>query len=188
MPPAKTPAPSSNTPKSPGPRQRDAIILVLFAALWLACSVIPSYPYIFPEGKRPRLAGPDAYFHLRHTEAVLAHYPIIERHDLLTNFPDGEVGLNQSFFDVAMATIVKLTGLAPVIVLAWLSPVSAVDGVEQQSADVGSCLRLDPARAATDRRLAGKTYCQAKSRGELAYLRARALGNQTAPNPADRSR
>jgi asparagine N-glycosylation enzyme membrane subunit Stt3 len=98
------------------------VILTLFAVLWLACSVIPSYSYIFPEGRQPRMAGPDAYFHLRHTEAVLAHYPVIERFDLMTNFPDGEIGLNQGFFDVAMATISKITGLAPVLVLAWVSP------------------------------------------------------------------
>lgn len=69
------------------------------------------------------MAGPDAYFHLRHTEAVLKHYPVIERFDFMTNFPNGETGLNQSFFDVGMATVVKLTGLAPVIVLAWVSPI-----------------------------------------------------------------
>jgi asparagine N-glycosylation enzyme membrane subunit Stt3 len=106
----------------------DAFVVLVYAVLSLAIACIPSYPHIFPEGKAPRLAGPDAYFHLRHTEAVLQHYPVIQRHDMLTNFPHGEVGLNQSFFDVGMATIANLTGLAPVVVLAWISPLLIVAG------------------------------------------------------------
>lgn len=116
-------------PEKPAPgwkefavKYRDPLIVTVFALLWLACSCLPSWPHVFPQGKPARLAGPDAYFHLRHTEAVLEHYPVIERFDRMTNFPYGEVGLNQSFFDVAMATVVKFTGLAPVIVLAWISP------------------------------------------------------------------
>ena len=115
--------PEAEGPES-GPlgRKLDLAIVAIFSLLWLAITTIPSYPYIFPAGKAPRMAGPDAYFHLRHTEAVLRHYPVIERMDMMTNFPTGERGLNQSFFDVTMATISKLTGLAPVVVLAWISP------------------------------------------------------------------
>lgn len=118
---AKAPEPETPAPRLSGKTQ-DLLVLVTFAILWLTCAVVPSYPYIFPDGKEPRMAGPDAYFHLRHTEAVLKHYPVVERFDAMTNFPNGEVGLNQGFFDVAVATIVKVTSLKPVIVLAWISP------------------------------------------------------------------
>lgn len=53
----------------------------------------------------------------------MENYPVIMRHDLGTNFPAGETGLNQSFFDVAVATVAKLTMLSPNTVLAWSSPV-----------------------------------------------------------------
>lgn len=86
---------------------------------------LPAYRSVFPEGGPIRLVGPDPYFHLRHVKAVLSHYPQVERHDYMTNFPAGEKGINQGFFDVLMATIVKMSGghLSPELVLAWVSPI-----------------------------------------------------------------
>lgn len=103
-------------------KKLDALIVTAYALLTLALACVPMWSYIYPEGRAMRLAGPDSYFHLRHTEAVMTHYPVVERFDLYTNFPDGEVGLNQGFFDVTMATVCKLTGISPANVLAWQSP------------------------------------------------------------------
>jgi hypothetical protein len=86
---------------------------------------VPTFSQVFPKGKTARLIGPDAYFHLRHVKNVVAHYPFVTRDDKMTNFPGGERGLNQGFFDVTVATIVKVTGglLSPLVALAWVSPI-----------------------------------------------------------------
>jgi hypothetical protein len=72
-----------------------------------------------------QLVGADAYFHLRFTKAVLEGYPVVPRVDGLTNFPRGEMGVNQGFFDVTLATAVLLSGrnLSPSAVVAWYSPI-----------------------------------------------------------------
>lgn len=131
---AKKRAPEVNTPAPLGqlsgrwwalsPLLRHSLAFLLFTAATLACLAVPSYSWVFPEGKEPRLLGPDAYYHLRHVKAVLAHYPRVERPDFMVNFPSGEPGLNQGFFDVGVATLVKMSGgvLTPHLALAWVSP------------------------------------------------------------------
>ena len=106
------------------PGVRHGLAYLLFALATLACLAIPSYPYVFPEGKEARLIGPDAYYHLRHAKTAYAHYPVVARHDFMIGFPQGEVGLNQGFFDVGLATVMKLGGglLTPQEVLALVSP------------------------------------------------------------------
>ena len=104
-------------------KQLDGLILTVYAVLTLAFGCVPIWSYIYPAGHAARLAGPDSYVHLRHTEAVKTHYPRVERFDPMTNFPDGEIGLNQGFFDVMMATISLLTRISATNVLAWQSPI-----------------------------------------------------------------
>jgi asparagine N-glycosylation enzyme membrane subunit Stt3 len=107
-------------------KRLDALIVTTYAVLALLLSCAPMWSYIYPAGREMRLAGPDSYFHLRHTEAVLAHYPVVERFDLYNNFPEGERGLNQGLFDLTMATVCKGTGLSASTVLAWQSPLLIV--------------------------------------------------------------
>lgn len=106
------------------PKVRQGLAIFLFTVLGLACLCLPTYWQVFPVGKEPRLIGPDAYFHLRHVEAVASHYPVIEREDFLSAFPDKEVGLNQGFFDVGVATMSLLSGglLTPLGALMIVSP------------------------------------------------------------------
>ncbi len=103
---------------------RFGLAYLLFALATLACLAMPVYRLVFPDSKSPLLIGPDPYFHLRHIKAVLANYPVVAREDLMVNFPNGEQGLNQGFFDVTVATAVKLSAglLSPEAALAWVSP------------------------------------------------------------------
>lgn len=94
---------------------------VCFALTLMACTVLPSYQEVLG-GASVRLAGADAAFHLRHTEAVLEDFPRILRQDPYPAFPHIERGLNQGGFDLFAATICRLTGLSPAAVLAWSSP------------------------------------------------------------------
>jgi asparagine N-glycosylation enzyme membrane subunit Stt3 len=89
---------------------RHGLIYLLYALAALACLTVPSYPYVLPQGRQPRLLGPDAYFHLRHTRTVLSQYPLVARQDLMVKFPEGESGMNQGFFDLSLATVIKLSG------------------------------------------------------------------------------
>lgn len=105
-------------------KARRALVVLLYVLGTLACLSVPTYEYIFPEDKTPRLIGPDAYFHLRQVKAVLEDYPRVVRHDMRTNFPNGESGLNQGFFDVTAASVTKFSGglISPELTLAWVSP------------------------------------------------------------------
>lgn len=124
--PAEAPASSSSGPLPFGlsAKARRGLVVLLYVLGTLACLSVPTYEYIFPEDKTPRLIGPDAYFHLRQVKAVLENYPRVVRHDMRTNFPNGESGLNQGFFDVTAASVTKFTGglISPEVTLAWVSP------------------------------------------------------------------
>ena len=109
-------------------RSLKAIVAILFSLGYLAILCATAYPTVFPEGRPARLAGPDAYFHLRHTETILENFPVISRFDPMTNFPNGEVGLNQGFFDLSVAIISKLSLglLSPKAILLVISPLCAL--------------------------------------------------------------
>ncbi len=100
----------------------------VFAALYLLMLSATAYPTVFPSGRPARLAGPDAYFHLRHAEAALANYPRLLRPDPMTNFPHGEIGINQGFFDLSVATVSKISLglLSPKAILIVISPLCAL--------------------------------------------------------------
>ena len=104
------------------------LIGALFSLLYLGLLCATSWPTVFPEGREARLAGPDSYFHLRQSEAVLENYPYVLRFDPMTNFPAGEHGLNQGGFDLGVATLSKLSFglLSPKIILVWISPLCAI--------------------------------------------------------------
>lgn len=104
------------------PRRRDAVILGVYVLLSLLLYSVTSWPFIFPEGRAPRLAGPDAYFHLRHAEMVLEQFPMVARFDPYTNFPYGEHGLNQGLFDVGVAALSLVTPFSLTTILIWVSP------------------------------------------------------------------
>lgn len=99
-----------------------------FAVLYLLVLSATSVPTVFPSDRPARLAGPDAYFHLRHAEAALANFPHLLRPDPMTNFPHGEVGINQGFFDLSVAGVSKLSLglLSPKAILIVISPLCAL--------------------------------------------------------------
>lgn len=121
-------APAETASQTSSSRGNTAFIASIFSILYLLVLSATAYPTVFPPGREARLAGPDAYFHLRQAETVLANYPRIVRHDTMTNFPKGEYGMNQGFFDLSVATASKLSLglLSPKIILIWVSPLLAL--------------------------------------------------------------
>ncbi len=120
--PKSSPENQSETVGASGP-SRSLAIGLLFLALWLLARSFTSYHLVFPEEGGVVLSGPDSYHHLRHTKAILDNYPWIARYDEMSRFPQIERGLNQGFFDLALATVVKATGglLTAEFLLAWNS-------------------------------------------------------------------
>ena len=126
-------------------------IAALFSVLYLLILSFTSLSTVFPSGKSPRLAGPDAYYHLRHAEAVAANYPHILRPDPMTSFPTGETGINQGGFDLAVATLSKISLglLSPKAILIVISPLCALlaclwvaNWLSREAGDLPACLFL----------------------------------------------
>lgn len=112
------------------PNRNKALLLGLgltFLLLWIGCRSLPMLPYLYPDEGPARLAGSDPYFHLRHAQHLLEHYPIYERYDEMSAFPETERGMNQGFFDLGVATLTKVSGglLSPMLILTWISPILA---------------------------------------------------------------
>jgi asparagine N-glycosylation enzyme membrane subunit Stt3 len=96
-----------------------------FLVLWITFRSFTSLPSLFPEEGDFRLGGADSYFHLRHSEYALEHYPEVDRYDELAYYPGVERGLNQGFYDLTVATVSKLSFgfFTPKMVLLCVSPV-----------------------------------------------------------------
>ena len=105
-------------------KQTKGLVFLIFLVLWMASRCYNIYPLLNSGEMGPRLSGADSYFHLRHARYVLENYPHVQRLDNMSAYPYLEKGLNQGFFDFAVATISKLSFglLTPFTILLWNSP------------------------------------------------------------------
>ena len=106
--------------------------LAALLALAFVVRVVPTHPTVFPGGDSVRLLGVDAYYHLRHTQYCVKHYPHVQRWDVGTSYPVGQRAKAAGLHDVTMATVAKVAGLgnpSPATVarsVAWTPPALGV--------------------------------------------------------------
>lgn len=76
-------------------------LFLLVLCLWLSARMLPVHDFVTER----RLVGPDSYYHLRHAQAVKAHFPHLARYDVGTHYPRGERGFNQGLHDLVLALV-----------------------------------------------------------------------------------
>lgn len=115
---------SDKWPELPEGRRAYLGVGLVFLLLWFAARAYAIYPLVALGSDQPRLSGADSYFHLRHAESVLEHYPRIQRFDRMATFPHEVQGINQGLYDVVVATLSKLSfqTLSPAAILVWFAP------------------------------------------------------------------
>lgn len=87
------------------------ILLLLALGLWIAARILPVSEILTQPGfSSDRLLGPDSYYHLRHAQAVVEHFPQLARYDVGTHFPRGERGFNQGLHDLFLSLVLVTAG------------------------------------------------------------------------------
>ena len=105
------------------------VIIILGVAFYFR--VIPAYDIVFPESGGVFLLGVDPYFYLRQVETTFQNFPLLQKYDHATHFPNGIVSDATGLYTLFMAAICKIflganaTSDEMAYVIAWVAPVFA---------------------------------------------------------------
>jgi len=87
------------------PDRRPWIILLALIGLFVLARIVTAYATIFPDSGRVELLGADSYFHVRHAEYSMNHFPDLLRGDPGSHYPSVEYQAYSGLFNLSVAAI-----------------------------------------------------------------------------------